>query len=237
MAVIVHRLPLRTSAPGAQRAVVAAGDDRVPDGCLGAVVQPYLGACVDHLGEYEVGAGALVQRGDHRARLGDEDARQPGSPVALPCGVGGVGHALGFARADAAVRLIGVDGLDTTVAQVERGVLLPGRGDAAHVGQLGHVLTVGDEHPERSPGIDGLELGGVAHEQHLRPDVGRDAHEPVEGKRSGERCLVHDHELLGGESHAVVAVGLPPLRGVFRRDAEVTGQHFGRDRGRCQADY
>ena len=179
---------------------------------------------------------ALVQGSDHRARLGDEDARQSCGAVALPRSVGGVSHALGLPCVDTPVGLVDVDGFDAPVAQVEGSVLLPSCGNAAHVRQLGHIVAVGDEHPERSPGVNGLELRGVAYEQHLGSGLDRDAHEPVERERPGKGCLVHDHELPSSEPDAAVAVGLPPLRGVLRRDAEVTGQHFGRDRGRCQAD-
>ncbi len=99
------------------------------------------------------------------AGLGDQHRHQPSLPVGAPGDVGGVAHRLAIALVDAVVVEVGVDHLRTTVAQSEGGGLLPGVHEAVHVDQLGRVVVaVVHEEPERTTGVDGLELGEVAHE-------------------------------------------------------------------------
>lgn len=83
-------------------ALVAASDDGVPDPGRRAIAE--LDACLgDEAGVDARGACPDVQRCDVVARLGDEEAAQSGSGVALPCVVGGLPHRICRAGVDAVV--------------------------------------------------------------------------------------------------------------------------------------
>ena len=86
-------------------------------------------------------------------------------------------------------------------------------------------------------GVDGLELVGVADEQHLGARACGDPGEPIECHGVGEGRLVDDHQLAAAELGPAVVVLVEPLRRVLARDAEVVGQRLGRSGGRRQTDH
>ena len=132
---------------------------------------------------------------------------------------------------------VGVDDFGAPVPQAEGGGLLPLVGEPVHVDQLGGVVAVVDEQRERAAGIDGLELRVVADQQHLRPSLGREVRDAVQGQGAGEGGFVHDDELASAERVSVDEVVLPPLRGVLGRDSQIIGEDLRRDRGRREPDH
>jgi hypothetical protein len=104
-----------------QPAVVAAGDDRAPDTCRGAVVQVDLPARLQRAVESQIGTSTLVEGAHVVAGLGDQYRHQALVQVGAPGGVGGVGHRLGVAVVDAVVVEVGVNHPRATVAQGEGG--------------------------------------------------------------------------------------------------------------------
>ena len=94
-----------------------------------------------------------------------------------------------------------------------------------------------DEECEGASGVDGLELVGIADEQHLGARACGDPGEPIECLGVGESGLVDDHQLATAEFGPAVVILMEPLRRVLARDAEVVGQRLGRGGGRRQTDH
>ena len=198
MSVTRQRSPFLTHPPRIvrRRAVVAAGDDDVPDRGSAAVGQVDLAPSTAPSSEQPFGAGAFVERADGAGRLGHEDAGPAGGAVGSPGLVGGVEHLVGDAFADSLVAGVGRDDLDVAAAQREGRVLLPLVGEAVDLGQFGCVGAPVDEEREgarrrRRTGVG----GGRRRAAPWRP---RPAAIPVSRSSvvvSGEGGLVDDHQL------------------------------------------
>ena len=103
-------------------------------------------------------------------------------------------------------------------------------GEAVNVDQFGGVVPVVGDHRERAAGVDGLQLGVVADQQHLRARVLGEVGDAVQRQGAGEGGFVDDDELTRLEGGAVEEVVLPPLRRVLGRDPEIVGEDLGGDR-------
>ncbi len=179
----------------AQMSVVLARDDQIALRCARAVMQEGLTSGGDGAVEDEVGAGTLVELGHRLPRLRDQDRRPPLLGVVAPGGVGGIDHRLLLSSADPAVLDEGVDRARAAVAQVQRVRLLPRRREAMYIGELGGVVAVVHEHPERPARVDGLEPRPVTDQEDFRAGFFCHGGDAVEGAGAGQRCLVEDYEL------------------------------------------
>ena len=214
-----------------------AGDDRVTHARCRSVGQGDFGAGLQRAVEDEVGSGADVEGGDVFAGFGDQHRRQALLAVVAPGGVGGIGHGFSVTIMDAIVCQVGVDDWCAAVSQLQGCGLLPGVGEAVNVDQLGGIVAVVDQQAEHTTGVDGLELGIVTDQQHLRPRLLSCLRDPVQGEGAGEGGFVDDDELPGLEGGAGVLVGGPPLRRVLRGDPQILGQHLRRHRRRRQPHH
>ena len=158
----------------------------------------------DLSGRDPICSGATVELGDGRAVAGDHQGGQASVDVGLPGRVQLRDEPLAVAAADPLVLLVGADRVLATLAEQQRGLLLPGVTKPAHVGELrGARPAVADQGGEHAARLDGGELVGVADQQQLRAGVACGAGELLERERSGQRGLVDDHDLTGAQRPAL----------------------------------
>ena len=141
----------------AEPAVVAAGDDHIPDAGLVPVGQLDLAA---GWGAVEsVGAGAVVEVGDQLAGGGEHDRIQPGRPVSRPGGEGVLGGGGQVADVHPAVVEVEVECGGVAVAEGEGGGGFGGVGEAVQLGELEGAVGVFDV-AEDAAGADGGRVAG-----------------------------------------------------------------------------
>ena len=160
----------------------------------------------------------------------------PVSQSAAPGVVRRVDHHVGDAFADPLVAGVDRDDLRLASAEPDRCLLLPLVREAVDLGQVRRVRKPVNEERERSPGVYGLELMGVADEQCFRACSCGNGRDAVKRCRIGERGLVDDDQLATAQLSAAVVVFVEPLRCVFTTDAKVPGQCLCCRCGRRQAD-
>lgn len=68
-----------------------------------------------------------------------------------------------------------------------------------------------NEKREGTACVDGLKLGVVTDEQHLRHDAGCQCGDAVQGQRACQGCVVDDDELVRGKRGPGALVSIPPF--------------------------
>jgi len=203
--------PVTVSHPGAtrlQRAVVAPGDYRVSDSSTSAVVKRNISASVDAPFQDELVSCSLIQGRDGLVRITDQNRRLACTGIRTPGVETSICHRLAAAVTDAAVSQVQVDCFLVTETQLAGGVPLPFVNEPVQVDELRWIWAVVDQHRERASCVDGLQLGVIADEEHLRADISSKRGDAVEEQCARQRCFVDDHELGGTEGFAVCQVVL-----------------------------
>ena len=86
-----------------------------------------------------------------------------------------------------------------TVSQLQGGGLLPGVGEAVDIDQLRGIVPVVDQQTERTASVDGLELGVVTDQQHLRP-------------ASSAACVIRSKERVPAREASSMITSCPALK-------------------------
>ena len=195
-----------------QPAVVAAGDDGVPDTGGAAVGEhafptPWgVGLLVE-----AVLAGALVEFGDQLAGGGEHDRVEALVGVGTPRGEGVVGHGGQVTDVDALLVQVEAERAGVAVPQGQRGGRFGGVGEPHEFGQLDRAVA-GLDVAERSARSDRGELLGVADQPHRRATLDRPRTHLGQAQRVGHPRFV-DHQqavradLLGPPWEVVVGDG------------------------------
>ena len=149
-------------------------------------------------GGLEIGAGSGGELGGGGVVGGDHEAGAALGGLGRPGGVDLVEDLLLGPRQHGSAGGVGLYRPAVTGAQGQGGRPLPFVDEPVNRRQGGDLLGLGvDEHAEGSAGLDGGELVGVPHAQHLgagRVGLGDDL---VQGDGGGHGCLVNDDEVPG----------------------------------------
>ncbi len=226
---------------GMQAAVVAAGDDGVPDRGVVAVGQGDLVG--GSRGSVQaVVAGALVELGDKLPGGGEHDRVPSLRPVRTPRLKDVLGH--GGQVTDVHPTGIEVEPQrgGATVAQLQGGAALGDPGEAHQLGQVQGTVGGADvaQHPS---GTDRCQLLVVPDQPHRRTPGGDERHRLVQGQGVDHPGLVDDHQgpfvdalSPGGELFGVVLQVPDQLGQGVGLGVGVLPQHRGGGRGRGESD-